>query len=84
MKKVVVFIGILLCAMMVCSSCSKDKPRQCKCKINWVNPNAGFSQEAINELMGMEDYWWANAGEPCSKIPQNINNEYYTYVCVEQ
>lgn len=76
MKRKVILFGILLGAMMVCSSCSKA--RECNCRLTWTNPN--YSVAASEYLT-----WPVNAGEPCSKAAEALSEPgYYTYTCSEQ
>ena len=78
MKIVAVLIGIVLGVMMVCSSCSKDKPKECNCRLVWTNPNYSvFADENLT--------WPVNAGESCSKAAEALSEPgMYTYVCTEQ
>jgi hypothetical protein len=78
MKKLLLLI-VAFASITLFTSCSKERPRQCKCTVNWVNP-----QYSAEGLLGSVDYWWANPGEPCSKVAYNINNEIYTVICTEQ
>lgn len=76
MKRKVILFGILLGALMVCSSCSKA--RECNCRLTWTNPN--YSVAASEYLT-----WPVNAGEPCSKAAEALSEPgYYTYTCSEQ
>ena len=77
MKKILLSFAILSGVMMICSSCSKEKAKECNCRLVWTNPN--YTVSAAQNVV-----WAVNAGETCQKAETALSDEYAKYICTER